>query len=141
MRTVPSRPRTAAAAASVAAIAICSWLITYLRPFTVPIEIAVIVPALLVAVLAWRVVDRRTLKSGEPPSINRPIWRAAGPWLALLAILSGLEIAEYFSSPRSDHPTLSSMADSLSSTHAGRATLFVAWLLLGVVLFMWRATA
>jgi hypothetical protein len=99
----------------------------------------VIVPALLVAVLAWRVVDRRTLKHGEPPSMDLPTRRAAGPWVVLLAILAGLEIAEYFSSPRSDHPTLSSMADSLSSTHGGRAALFFLWLLLGFVLFISRA--
>jgi hypothetical protein len=139
VRTIPSRTRPTLVVASVAAVAIYSWFVTDLRPFTLPIEIAVIVPALLVGVLAWVVVSRRTPKNGERPSMNLPTWRAAGPWVALLAILACLEVAEYFSSPRSDHPTLSSMADSLSSTHAGRATLFVAWLLLGFVLFIWRA--
>ncbi len=58
--------------------------------------------------------------------------------MGLLALLAALETAEYLSSPRRLHPTLSSMANALMDTHPGRAAVFAAWLLVGWALFWWR---
>ena len=65
----------------------------------------------------------------------------AAPWAVLFGLLTAFEVAEYFSSPRRDHPTLSSIADSLMNTHPGRAAAFALWLLLGWALLLRRAPA
>ena len=46
------------------------------------------------------------------------------------------ELLALFSSPRDDHPTLSSMSDDVMSTHPGRALTFALWLLVGWLLFV-----
>ncbi len=67
--------------------------------------------------------------------------RAAAPWAVLFGLLAVFEVAAYLSSPRRDHPTLSSMADALMNTHPGRAAVFALWLLLGWALLLRRASA
>ena len=114
------------------------WFSTDLRPFTVPIDVAVAVPSLIVAALAWGSLGSRT-----PMAADRKVakWRDAAPWALLFGLLTAFEVAAYFSSPRRDHPTLSSIADSLMSTHPGRAAAFAVWLLLGWALLLRRAPA
>jgi hypothetical protein len=55
-------------------------------------------------------------------------------WVVLFGALAAWELTAFFSSPRHDHPTLSSIADTIMSTHPGRAGMFLAWLALGGVL-------
>ena len=62
-------------------------------------------------------------------------------WIGLVALLGGWELVAYLSSPRHDHPTLSSIADQVMSSHAGRAAMFALWLALGWSLFVRRAPA
>jgi hypothetical protein len=114
------------------------WFATDLRPFTVPIEAAVAVPSLIVAALAWRRQGSRTSMESDR---NTAKWRDAAPWAVLFGLLTAFEVAAYFSSPRRDHPTLSSIADSLMNTHPGRAAEFALWLLLGWALFLRRPAA
>jgi hypothetical protein len=119
----------------VAGIAVYCWLAAGLRPFTAPIDAAVAFPSALAAVLAWR---SSVWESSAAVGRVAPNWRQTTPWAALLGLLAALEAAAYFSSPRRDHPTLSSMADAVMGTHWGRAALFAGWLLLGWVLFLRR---
>jgi hypothetical protein len=105
------------------------WFAAGLRPFTVPIEVAVAAPAVVITVLSWRWRPRGEQLAAAPPGRSRT------PWVALFIVLAVWEVANYFLSPRRDHPTLSSIADSFMGTHAGRAALFALWLLLGWALF------
>jgi hypothetical protein len=45
------------------------------------------------------------------------------------------EIVQFFAKPRSEHPTLSSIADAVMSTHPGRFAMFAIWLAVGYWLF------
>lgn len=114
------------------------WFSSDLRPFTVPIDVAVAIPALIVAVLAWGPRASRGSMAADRETVK---WRDAAPWAVVFGLLAAFEVAEYFSSPRRDHPTLSSIADSLMSTHLGRAAAFALWLLLGWALLLRRTPA
>jgi hypothetical protein len=116
-----------------AVIAAYCWFAADLRPFTVPIDAAVAVPSLMVAALAWRPPGSRTSMAAHREEAR---WRDATPWAVLFGLLAAFEASAYFSSPRRDHPTLSSIADSLMNTHPGRAAEFALWLLLGWALFL-----
>jgi hypothetical protein len=52
-------------------------------------------------------------------------------WIAPLAALATWEVLCYVGSPRSAHPTLSSMLDTVTTTHAGRGLAYASWLALG----------
>ena len=97
------------------------WFATDLRPFTIPIDLAVAIPAVVLAALAWGPPGSRTSKSADRKASTR---LDAVPWAVLFGLLAAFEVAAYLSSPRRDHPTLSSMADALMNTHPGRAAVF-----------------
>jgi hypothetical protein len=123
---------------SAACLAAYCWVAAGLRPFTLPIDVAVAIPAVVVAILTWRWSRR-----GRPEGVDtKPVrWRNAAPWAVLFGALAVLELAEYVSSPRQDHPTLSSIADDLMSTHPARAAMFALWLLLGWALLLRQSPA
>jgi hypothetical protein len=122
----------------VAVIGAYCWFAADLRPFTIPIGVAVAVPAVGVAALTWRRFGTRNSTAADTKASRRA---DAAPWFVLFGLLTVFEMAAYLSSPRRDHPTLSSMADALMNTHPGRAALFALWLLLGWALWLRRASA
>jgi hypothetical protein len=115
-------------------IALYCWFAAGIRPFTVPMEVAVALPEVLVARSALTPLARRRSSSPTPgeAAVN---WRAAAPWVTLAVLLAFWEVAAFVASPRQEHPTLSSMAGWILGTHPGRAALMSAWLLLGWALF------
>lgn len=123
---------------SAVCLAAYCWFSADLRPFTLPIDAAVAVPAAVVAFLTWR-----SWRGGIPEGVDSmPVtWRRAAPWAVLFGALVALEMAEYVSSPRQGHPTLSSIADDLMSTHPARAAMFALWLLLGWALLLRQSPA
>jgi hypothetical protein len=133
---VVSRSRVVVLAAAV--IAAYCWFAADLRPFTIPIDVAVAVPAVVVAALTWR---RPGSRSSMPADTKATSGGNAVPWAVLFGLLAAFEVTAYVSSPRRDHPTLSSMADALMNTHPGRAAVFALWLLLGWALLLRRASA
>jgi hypothetical protein len=111
------------------AIAAYAWIAAGLRPFTLSEEVLVAIPALLGLALATRTPGTTRTDSADAS------WRgSAAIWLGLVAIAAVWELSALFSSPRSAHPTLSVIADSVMSVHPGRALVFVLWLALGWVL-------
>lgn len=64
-------------------------------------------------------------------------WRAARPWAVWAACVVGWELWNYAHAARSAYPTLSSMADVVTRSTAGRAVLFFAVSLLGWYLATW----
>ncbi len=129
----PARPGVLAAA--VAVVLAYAWIAAGLRPFTHPEELLVVVPVIPVVILT----ARRAL-----PAAGAPIERdedGVTVWVGLVAALVVWELAALFSSPRSEHPTMSYVADRIMSVHVGRAAVFVLWLVLGGALALrprWR---
>jgi hypothetical protein len=114
------------------------WFAADLRPFTIPIGVAVAVAAVIMAALAW---GRPAYRGSKTAGTRALRWADAAPWLVIFGLLTVFEVAAYLSSPRRDHPTLSSMADALMNTHPGRAAVFALWLLLGWALLLRRVSA
>jgi hypothetical protein len=107
-----------------------AWVVAGLRPFTEPENVLVALPIVVVAVLA----ARRGRSDPEPARRSVPAPRGAAVWAGLTAAVVAWELVALFSSPRDDHPTLSSIADRIMSVHVGRAAVVVVWLALGVAL-------
>jgi hypothetical protein len=123
-------------AATVAGALVYSWFAAALHPFTWPENVAVAIPVLLVLVALVRSWGRP--KDGpEPDHEHARARRMAGAvWVGLVTVLVAWELTAYFSSPRADHPTLSTVADDIMSSHPGRAAMFALWLALGWLLFV-----
>jgi hypothetical protein len=118
---------------ALAVAAAYSWVAAGFHPFTWPMRVAVAVPALVAVACTKRV--RRQSRVEVPARSSSYRWCVAG-WLGLLIAAIVWELTAFFSSPRDDHPTLSSIADDVMRTHPGRAATFALWLLVGWLLFV-----
>jgi hypothetical protein len=112
-----------------AAVVVYAWVAAGFRPFTTREEVLVAIPALagLVAV-GWGA------RRPRPPSQSQRSRGSAAIWIGLVVAATAWELSAFFSSPRSDHPTLSVIADDIMSVRPGRALMFLLWLGLGWVL-------
>jgi hypothetical protein len=119
----------------VVVLAAYSWFASGLRAFTLPVDLAVGVPVVLLLGLSWR---RSGL--GRPPVglQTRPNARGTAVWAALIGVLAAWELVAYVSSSRHAHPTLSSISDSITSGHAARAVVFGLWIIVGWRIFLPR---
>jgi hypothetical protein len=105
-----------------------AWVASALRPFTIAMELAVAAPVIVALALALRPSSRAPTRS---PGSARS---GAAVWIVLGAAAVAWQLAAYWSSPRSAHPTLSVIADEIMSVRPGRALVFLCWLALGGVL-------
>jgi len=147
MRAAPNERSSLLTAAIIAGALAYSWIAAALRPFTWPEDAAVAIPVLVVCVFVglWWAKPLEPLEPMEPlepraappsdPEGARARWAAGAVWIGLVLLLTAWELGAYFSSPRHDHPTLSSIADDIMSSHPGRAAMFGLWLALGWLLF------
>ena len=90
----------------------------------------------LIAQFVCRLVDRARRKSANYTLTAGPSdrgLRTQVPWIVLAMAFTAFELLEYVSEPRRAHPTFSSLTDELTSSQAGRAVLFLAWLALGAL--------
>jgi hypothetical protein len=123
------------AVAAIAGTVLYAWVAAGLRPFTWPENAAVAIPVVLVLVLLARWWGRPMDPANPDPEHARARRVAGAVWIGLVALLVAWELIAYFSSPRHDHPTLSTVADDIMSNHPGRAAMFALWLALGWLLF------
>ena len=110
------------------AIGLYSWVAAGLRPFTLAEEVMVAIAAIIVLAAAWR-PSRNAAANGVRSSRG-----SAALWISLVVVAFAWELRAFFSSPRADHPTLSTIADNVMGVHPGRAFVFVLWLALGWLL-------
>jgi hypothetical protein len=103
-----------------AAVVVYAWWATGLRPFTATSAIAVI-SAGIVAMAFGR------FHCGSPETV-RLCGTQVASWGALLGALAAWQFAAYLQHPRSEHPTLSSLANALLGAHAARTLAFLLWL-------------
>lgn len=97
-----------------------AWWATGLRPFTATSTIAVVGAGIAAMVFG-------SLR-GRWPEAARLRGIDVAAWLSLLGVLAAWQLAAYLQHPRSEHPTLSSLANAFLGIHAARAMAFVLWL-------------
>ena len=113
-------------AVAVATAATYAWWTTALRPFTWPALVAVEAAGIAAMLLGARMPGRRPSAGGR-----RSAPRGILVWVVLVTVLAGWELMAYFSHPRADHPTLSSLVDPVLDWHPVRAVAFLVWLTVG----------
>lgn len=118
-RSLSRSERLAVRTAAAVGLFAYGWWATGREPFTVVAAVAVLGAGLGAMVLGQR--RRSTLEV-------RPGLTGAGLWLVLLGALAAWQQLAYLQAPRSDHPTLSSLANAALDTHPARALALVAWL-------------
>jgi hypothetical protein len=124
-----SRLRTGAAV--VAVVAFAFWF-TDLPPFTDGATLALVLPVVLLIGIAEARRFRSRGSRPAPTTRDRPWFRpAVVAWVAIVAVATAWEVLALRSSPRSEHPTISSFVESVEQYHGGRMVLFLAWLWLG----------
>jgi hypothetical protein len=135
-RRVSTRRRLLLAGAIAALV--YAWIVAGLRPFTDPENILVALPMIPVFVLAARRRPSSPIERMRPLD-GAPVARGAVVWVALFVAFAAWEVIALFSSPRDDHPTLSSIADRIMSTHPGRTVVVFTWLVVGAALAFRRS--
>jgi hypothetical protein len=103
------------------------------RPFTAPAYLVVSLPS--AAFLGALALQRLRPDGGPWGRIDPARPHGAGtalPWLLVIALLVGVELASYFhGGPRSAYPTISSGLDELFRIRAAKAAGWLAWLSIG----------
>lgn len=102
------------------AVVAYSWWVVSLPPFSGMATAVVLLSGVGVS-LAGRA--RREPHEPRPPSPG------AGAWAGLLAVAVAWEVMAYVQHPRADHPTLSSLTNTLLDSHPARAAAFILWLM------------
>lgn len=110
------------------------WVATTV-PFTAGADAAVAVGFALMAVPAVRALRGRRRRGGaaRPPAPTGALW----PWLAVIGVLSGLELVAYLvgGSDRHAWPTLSALYDGASAHEWAKGVFAALWLAMGWGLF------
>ena len=121
VQTSPRLRRGTALGGSLLAAGAFVWEATALRPFTLPALVAVVGGG-VAAMAGGRLVR---------PIVTAPLRLPgrAGLWAGLVAALTLWELRAVTQHPRSQHPTISSLANELFDSHASRAVALAAWLL------------
>ncbi|TDQ05756.1 hypothetical protein [Labedaea rhizosphaerae] len=124
-----TRANTYAVVGVVLGCALYGWVVGHWTPNTLPVQLAVAVPGLMVMPFAWRVPDvSRTLPD------RAWLWAVVGVLVCLWELTSFL----FQSDPAVgtyEHPTLSVVLDPLFATASLRSVLVGVWLALGIALF------
>jgi hypothetical protein len=109
------------------------WL-TDRQPFTDGATLALLVPIVVLIGFAEVRRARRPVRPSatDPPPGRTSLFRyAVVPWTTLVALLLAWELLALRASPRSEHPTISSLVESIEQYHPGRLVMFFLWLWLG----------
>ena len=98
------------------------WWVTGLARFSAGATVAVLGAGLVAALAGFvrpvrRRAQRRSVDVGSVVA-----------WLTLVTTLAAWQLIAYFGSPRSQHPTLSSLANTALDPRPLRAVAFAAWL-------------
>ncbi len=107
-------------------LAVAGILDAVARPFSWTADASSAVLILAVTCLVWARLGRRYEPRGGDgaPGHGKVSWPTWATWCTLAAALAAVELSALFSSPRHDHPTLSSLASPLSTTTPGRLVAF-----------------
>jgi len=115
----------AAYSAGLAAVTGYAWWVTGLRPFSGATTVAVVGAGMVAMAIGL------TIRSTGGSTSVLPGY--AG-WVVLFAAVAVWQVLAFVQHPRSEHPTLSSLVNSVIDTHPARTAAFVGWLVAGMVL-------
>jgi hypothetical protein len=108
------------------------WWNTDLEPFSDAAFRALLVPVVLLIVVASVYRARHASDAREAATRAEPRFRAAAVvWGAIVTAVVAWELIALRSSPRSEHPTISSLVEGLAHHHVARLALFALWISLG----------
>jgi hypothetical protein len=112
------------------------WWVTSLEAFSVAATVAVVGSGCVavVAGLAWR--RRHASAHAVPTPIET---RGVSGWGAIAVAVVAWQVAAYLQAPRSEHPTVSSITNTMLDAHAVRALAFAIWLFLAARLAAMKA--
>ncbi len=131
--TSPGRTRTWRAAGATAGLGYAAGA-SFTRPFTLAADVVTAVAlAGAVGVAAWSIRhDGPRHLTAEGPGIGGTRWSRWWPlWSVPILGVTAWELYCFADLPRAQHPTLSSLIDSLDSSRVGKTVAFAAWLVLG----------
>lgn len=112
------------------------------RPFTITADAATAAALAGVLVVGTFCLRRGRHARGSRPAPSRTSRKSRLAWACLVALVVAYELIQFFTSPRSYHPTLSSMLDPAGHSTGGRAVMFAVWLAAGLWLFgPWPSTS
>jgi len=109
-----------------AGAAVYAWLATDLRPFTLPALAATLLGGGLAVVFGATVLPDRVPRRSPP--------RHRGVWAGLAAALGLWELSSFLQHPRAEHPTLSSLTNTVFESHPARTLGLLVWLAAGAAL-------
>jgi hypothetical protein len=116
------------ATALVLAVSGYGWVGGGLRPFTWP--------AMVSTALGGTVIFGLAARHGPRAAATRVSRAGLVAWSVWLAAATGWELWALSLHPRSTHPTISSLLNSVLASHPGRSVAVLAWLALGCWLAM-----
>src|SRR5262249_28663298 len=102
-----------------------AWWVSGLRPFTGPVQLAIVVPGVVVVVLAAVTTRKRGPDRARLPTAG------SAAWVVLGVVVVGWQLFNFFHGDRSVHPTPSSLMDEVDAHRTLRTIVFVGWLALG----------
>lgn len=126
-----SRHHAVSVAVAVLLAAVYAWFAAGTTPFTLPADVVTAVPVVGTATVyalqrfrsdggPWRRLD-----AGRPPAGGTAV-----PWIVVVALLVGSELASYVGGPRATHPTVSSLTDTIFQWQGAKAAFFFGWMYL-----------
>ena len=102
-----------------------AWITAGLRPFTLPALAATLGGGLVAIAVGARLPRLSSLSEGAMPG--------GGPiWVALSAAIAVWELQSFLQHPRAEHPTISSLTNSLLQSQQSRMAALLVWLAIGV---------
>lgn len=102
-----------------------AWVTAGLRPFTLPALAATLGGGLVAIAIGTRLPRRSTFREGATAG-------GAWAWVALAAAIAFWELRSLLQHPRDDHPTISSLTNSLLQSQQSRMVALLVWLAAGV---------
>jgi hypothetical protein len=130
--------------AGLACALIYGWIVAGTRPFTMAATILTAIPAVVVLAFAlarpgtrqpfraWRAAARDAYARSMRARARPRAAAGAAAWALVIGLVAVWELFNLLRLPRADHPTISSLIDTLTESRPGRFLLFLLWLGLGV---------
>lgn len=113
---------------AVVAVVAYSLVAAGFAPYSWPMRLSTALPIVAACLVALGRGWGRGRRDVPVDDRGRASTTGLAVWLALIAAAGAVQLTNYFSSPRSAYPTLSSLAELVFDSHAIRAAAFASWL-------------